>query len=323
MRPRPDNSHVELQARDLSLLRGLFESRIMGLDHVAAMYFDGRREAAQKRVQKLKAAGYVAERPRRSYERALLFLTRRAFDALHASGHLGGYPSSGWSRVRKRMDVSPYTIAHETAVLDVKAAFVRAVADLPALVLDEFSTWPAMLQFTAAPRPGAPDVSVKPDGFIRLRESRLDGPPRDHHFYLEVDRSTEPQGTLVLRAACYRNYQRRGGETRSKPASPVLPFRVLMVFKTAQRRDHTAERLLLLNPPIRSHVWLTTYDEVIRDPLGAIWLRPIDYRRPLQAPDRHSLHTPDDPLIKQFKLFDIAHGDARPDTHADSHRQPT
>jgi hypothetical protein len=39
-----------------------------------------------------------------------------------------------------------------------------------------------------------------------------------------------------------------------------------------------AERLLQNTPPIRSLVWLTTFAEVITDPLGAIWMRPRDYR---------------------------------------------
>jgi len=48
---------VQLQPRDFELLRGLFESRVMTLAHVSALYFDGKREMAKKRVQKLKAAG--------------------------------------------------------------------------------------------------------------------------------------------------------------------------------------------------------------------------------------------------------------------------
>jgi hypothetical protein len=281
--------HVELQERDIALLRGLFESRVMSLAHIAAIHFEGRKEAAQKRVQKLKAAGYLTERPRRPYEPSLLFITRHAFLVLQKAGQLARYPSLDWSRLRKRLDVSPYTLAHETAVLDVKAAFITAAAQFPQLSIREFSTWPAMFQFKAAPRPGLLDILVKPDGFIRLDEALLDGSARNHSFFLEVDRSTEPQGTLVLRAACYRNYHRRGSfakqfDDASSPAAPS--FRVLFVCKTAQRRDNTAQRLLLLQPPILSQVWLTTQDEITRDPLGPIWLRPMDFRGP--TPGCHS-----------------------------------
>src|SRR5688500_12903297 len=105
MCPRLNPLHIVIQNRDLLILRGLFESRIMNIGHIAVMYFGGRREAAHKRVQKLRAAGYLAERNRRPYERALLFLTRQAFDALRHGGHLADYPPQEWSRLRKRINV--------------------------------------------------------------------------------------------------------------------------------------------------------------------------------------------------------------------------
>jgi hypothetical protein len=39
-----------------------------------------------------------------------------------------------------------------------------------------------------------------------------------------------------------------------------------------------AERLLQNNPPVRMLVWLTTFQEITTDPLGAIWMQPLDYR---------------------------------------------
>ena len=69
--------HAQLQARDLALLKGLFESRLMTLAHVTAIHFEGAAEAAKKRVQKLKASGYLAERPRRAYDPSILHLTRQ------------------------------------------------------------------------------------------------------------------------------------------------------------------------------------------------------------------------------------------------------
>ena len=51
-----------------------------------------------------------------------------------------------------------------------------------------------------------------------------------------------------------------------------------MVFKSAERRNNTAERLLQNNPPILSLVWLTTLANATADPLGAIWIQPRDYR---------------------------------------------
>ncbi len=102
---------VELQDRDLEILRGLFEARVMTAEHVAAISFGGRYEAARKRIQKLKAAGYVGERPRRAYDPAVLFLTRKAFVELCVRGTISHLPRLTWPTLEKRVRVSPSNLA--------------------------------------------------------------------------------------------------------------------------------------------------------------------------------------------------------------------
>src|SRR5436190_7948640 len=125
--------NAQLQERDVLILRGLFESRIMTLEHIAALYFQRRHEAAKKRCQKLKSAGLIAERPRRSYEPSILFLTNRALMTLASGGHLSDYPALSQSGLAKRSQVSPMTLDHEIELLDIKAAMVTAVAEVRAL----------------------------------------------------------------------------------------------------------------------------------------------------------------------------------------------
>src|SRR5213083_1434697 len=125
--PSSSRYHAQLQERDLALLQGLFESRIMTLAHVSAIHFDGAAEAAKKRVQKLKGAGVVGERPRRAYEPSILFLTRKAFATLSERGVLSQYPQLPWALLEKRAHVSPHTLRHELDVLEVKATLTRAV----------------------------------------------------------------------------------------------------------------------------------------------------------------------------------------------------
>ena len=43
---------TKITERDYRILRGLFESRVMMLQHVAALYFAGNLDAAQKRIWK-------------------------------------------------------------------------------------------------------------------------------------------------------------------------------------------------------------------------------------------------------------------------------
>lgn len=273
---------LQLQDRDFALLRGLFESRVMTAEHVAPLYFKGSREAAKKRLQKVKAAGLITERKRRMNEPAILFLTRKAFTVLQDYGQLSEYPPLSLTALESRAYVSELTIRHELEIMDVKAAFYAALAKSERFSITGFITWPLLYQFeTSRPGCGA-DILVKPDGFISIHEKEAGGKGFAHDCFLEVDRSSEKQDTLINRAVCYLEYYRTGGFAVRNGASRVdfkdFPFRVLMVLKTAERRNNTAERLFQNNPPILTHTWLTTLAEVTADPLGAIWIQPKDYR---------------------------------------------
>jgi hypothetical protein len=286
MTPETPLRGLKLQDRDRDLLRGLFESRLMNLAHVAALHFDGRLEAAKKRVQKLKAAGLIAERPRRAYEPSILFLTGNAFDVLHECGALAEYPEFSRPALEKRGRVSELTLRHELRVMDVKAAVVATMRNSNQCQPTEFSTWPLLFQFQAEQRDGA-EITVKPDGFIRIHETMSGGDVFEHTFFLEVDRSTESQEILAQKSLCYRDYYRSGGfalkNGRPRSEFESYPFRVLMVFQNAERRNNAAERMLLCHPPVLTQVWLTTFPEIVATPLGAIWVRPFDYQAAIKG----------------------------------------
>ena len=272
---------IDLQERDLALLRGLFECRIMTAAHVAAIYFDGKGEYTKKRLQKLKAAGLIGERKRRVNEPSILFLTRKAFTLLDRDGKLADFPQLGPTVFESRANVSLLTQRHELEVMDVKAAVHAALATSTTFSLEQFSTWPLLNQFEAE-RPDGSRLLVKPDGFIRIHELDADKPGYMHDLFLEVDRSSEVQDKLAAKAACYLDFYRSGGFALRNGATrdqvEQFPFRVLIILQNAERRNNTATRLAQNNPPILSMAWLTTMAEVIRDPLGAIWIQPKAYR---------------------------------------------
>jgi hypothetical protein len=273
---------VELQPRDISVLRGLFESRVMTLEHIAALYFDSKAEAAKKRMQRLKATGFLAERPRRVNEPAVLSIARKGFELLIDRGCLSNLPPQKWSNVCRRARIRDMHLRHELDVMDVKAALCAALRPNIRYTLLEFSTWPLLFEFKTTPRPGAPEVPVKPDGFIRIHERQDGHDAFEHNFYLEVDRSHEVQELLTTKAACYASYYRSGGFAVRCGALPGAfkdyPFIVLMVFKSAERRNNAAERMLLNDPPIRTQTWLTTQTEFTTDPLSQIWITPKAYQ---------------------------------------------
>ena len=279
----PVSSSLILQDRDIALLRGLFECRVMTTDHAGEMHFNGKAEAAKKRLQKLKVAGFIASRPRHSFEPSVLFLTRKGIDLLYRNGVLNDYPVFDLPSLDRRARVSDLTIRHELEVMDVKTAFHAAIKMLVPFKIGVFSTWPLLNEFKAF-RPGfnATEVVFKPDGFIRIHESENGADAFTHSFFLEVDRSNETQEVLVGKAGCYHDFYKSGGFAVRNGASredyKQFPFRVLMVFKTAERRNNTAERLLQSNLPVGKQFCLSTFEEVTRDPLGAIWIRLFEYR---------------------------------------------
>lgn len=277
------NINLDPRERDFTILRGFLESRLMTLAHVAMLYFEGKAEAAKKRVQKLKAADLLGEHPRRPREPSILFLTKRGFRLLREGGRLDDPLRITEASVEKRARVRRTTIAHELEVMNAKAAICQAARTANDLTVEEFSTWPKLYEFRAR-RPGVGDLlTVQPDGFLRIAEGVGDDEYIPHNFFIEVDRSTETLVRLVQRVQCYRDYYTSGGFAVRNGATrdevKDFPFRVLMVFRSTARRDNFAHELLNITPPVLSLAWLSTRAEVEADPLGSIWHEPLDYRR--------------------------------------------
>jgi hypothetical protein len=269
-------SGPEITGRDIEILRGLFECRVMTVHHIATLYFGDRITAARKRIWKLKTAGLVRERSRSAYEASVLMLTTKALRALIEQGYVDDYPRLNPAVLQKRATVSPLTLRHELDVMDVRAAFERAIAGDPKLRLYRFNTWPRMFEFSTYVG-ASKRLTVKPDGFVAIRSGEI-----DHSLFLEVDRSTESLEALIQRIGGYFNYYRQGGYAArlGYPAARFkeFPFRVMIVLRTAERRNNLAQKLLARHPPILTMAILTTMPELLENPLAAIWVRPIDYR---------------------------------------------
>lgn len=283
-----DARDSELPSEDQTLLRELYESRIMTVDHIAAVIYSGRKQTAYKTVQRLKSSGFLRERPRRPNEPSILFLGFKGYDFVRK--HFGEeLPKIPWAVFSRRVQVSELTLRHELAVLDLKGAFMTAVQNQEDLFIDSFSTWPRLHQFSTHDKKGEINGSprkrlTKPDGFLRLTDTKQ---LITHRFFLEADRSTETLDTLVSKALAYSDYYRSGNFAAIHGHPPAdyrkVPFRVLMVFRNEERRNNVAERLLLHAPPLLTQFWLSTFEQVQRDALGPSWIRPVDYRDALHG----------------------------------------
>lgn len=290
--------NLRLQPRDIAIFRGLFESRLATLEQLAALYFDDRYDAAAKRVQLLKHAGFLTDRRLSVGERSVPYLTKRGYDQLAASGNVDGFPRLSAKQFSRRVQVRPLTVAHELQVMDVRMALTHAINASRAFTIEEFTTWPLLSRFPARHPTTARKLIVQPDGFLRVRE--LDT-GRTHSFFLELDRSTEVQRRLAERALCYRQFYMTGGfAARCGARADQLrqhPFRVLFVLQNAERRNNTAERLMNCSPPVKSQAWLTTLPELLADPLGAIWVAPLDYHYATQGTEYEPRRRPN---VRQY-----------------------
>jgi hypothetical protein len=277
-----DRNHIEIQERDVEVLLDLFECRVMTRRQAAILHFGERPEACKRRLYLLRQSGYIANRARQPHEPAVMTLTRRGFQLLEGRGCLARYPSVSWQRTAGRLRVSPLTIRHEVDVMDFRAAIVADVAKDARLAISGMSTWPQMIGFLASNSDGHPSA-VRPDGFLCVRASEMNGHKSECYFFLEIDRSTESQSKLIERMYCYKDFYRRGGLAarfgRAVEEFKSFPFRVLVTCRTAERRNNLAERLLASSVKVGAQVWITTKAEAITNPLGPIWITPGDYRK--------------------------------------------
>jgi hypothetical protein len=246
MKASRPNKRIEFQHRDFEIMKGLFESRIMSSRHMEDIYFEGKREATKKRLQKLKAVRVISEKRPKLYEPGVLSLTKKGFKLLKEEGQLAEYPHITDAQFGRRASVSALTIRHELAVMDVKAAFVRTARESEQLRLIEFSTWPILNQFKVKQRGKLKETVVKPDGLIRIHEQTEDG-LYEHSYFVEVDRGTETLDTLFQKAICYSLYYRSGGFAVRNKALPSefkeYPFRVIFTFLSKGRMNNFRNHL--------------------------------------------------------------------------------
>lgn len=272
---------ILLTPRDHLILRSLFDSRVLTAAQLAEIHFAGSRGAAKQRLWTLTRAGFIAGRFGTPAGLPLpLRLTRRGFEELQASGHLSDYPRVTWQTMSKRFKVASSTLAHELDVGSVKAVFFRAARENPSWQVSLAVTWPRLLRFRVRPKHHTHPLVVSPDGFLRLFHTDAANTTRQVDLFLEVDRATETLSRIVERSHGYMeyfasgSYAKRQGQPDAQPSD--FPFRVCWVFPTKLRMNSFLRGCIDHVRPIRKMVWAAVMTDVLRDPLGPIWRRPID-----------------------------------------------
>lgn len=301
---RPERKSLVVTARDIGILRDLFDSRILTAQQIADIHFNGSRNAAKQRLWALKKAGYIAARfgtPPATPEP--IRLSRIGFEHLRQTGNIDDYPRLTWLTMSKRLKVSNLTLAHEIDVGSIKAAFYRSARERSDIEIEVAVTWPRLLRFRVRPPHLTLPVNVSPDGFIRLKQQH-DDITRQADFFIEVDRSTETIGRIVERMQAYVAYFGTGGYAKRQGVKDAdakdFPFRVLWTFKTKARMESFLRACREHVRPIHKMAWAAIFSNAVQAPMGSIWHRPIDFptmgTKPLLEPvvpidDRTSRHS--------------------------------
>ncbi|GIW75713.1 MAG: hypothetical protein KatS3mg104_0776 [Phycisphaerae bacterium] len=223
------SSRVRIQPRDLELLSGLLELRVMTLAQVRNIHFAGKHAAARRRIRLLKDAGIVRELPRHRFETSVLTLTPHAIRLLRHKGRLAQFVMHTDRWILRRTIVSHRLLCHELMVSESKAMLHQAERRDGHFSVESFHAWPGHTRISAQVRRrgglAVRWIDIRPDAIATLR---FTGEPPTTVF-IEADRSTETWAVLRDKVDAYHELFR--SQTIMRFRGPLL----LMVFSSRRR----------------------------------------------------------------------------------------
>ena len=268
----------EIRPHEVCMLLDIYDGRMMTVDAAGRLYYD-RERTAQNRLAILEKIGLLEAKPHgwQHYDQAtkkfelrkrkLFFLTKAGFEMLLEYNLLDKEQEPPWHRVEKRFSIQ--NPQHELAVLDIKSQVEPKLKTVSGIHFHGFKTRPASIPF---------DVDLYdtryPDGYFELtRHHSPQSEEKVYRFYLELDRGTESYETLFKKSKAYGRHQAQSG--------PLKALYVFVGYKgvSAQHRLLTYCEKLVEMWPNRKIEMLTTLDEILDNPLGDIWVTPLNFRR--------------------------------------------
>lgn len=291
----PDRfQRVEIQKRDLDIIKEVLESRFLTTSQIQALFF-GSASACKLRLQKLYHSGILqrifAPVSYGSSE-AVYCPTRKGVNLLIKSGEVEKEEISFRPKQNK---VSNRKIQHELDINDIKIALTLKVAEIKDFYLRPehpnskkrpnlstlkkifcwkrgSSTWDKVRNPKKQKRKHLP---VRPDLVFSLNETA---------YFLEVDRGTMTLGRFQRKLRGYREYF-SDGRFRSKYS--VDDFRVLTTAPSERRRNNLLERAIKEQGMVKC--LFAVFDELIESPFGKVWIRGREYVELLKREDKEFL----------------------------------
>jgi len=303
----------QLTARDLDIVEAVVAHQFLTVNELQPLFFSVETgyKAAARRLKALSDAGLLARHYTPTFDAspAVYCPTQKGVQLLLAHGQL--HPDEiDWRGKHNRITAA--SVRHELAANRLVVTLMLALAEgqgywlevpcphraggkrltrridharlAQALTVERGShLWDRVRNPSQKGRRTPTYLPVRPDRLLLVNweAGRVSGNNREsytnaHHktFFLEVEIAPKQSERLRQRFRAYREYYRSGGFLRRYGHGDdvrAYPFVVLVTAPTDERRNNLIE--LAIEEACLKMVWFATYDEVLADPLGAVWIR--------------------------------------------------
>lgn len=285
----PELYPLELQQRDLEILRLVYEYRLIQSDQVIKR-IEGSERKLLERLQKLFHHGYLERlcdrriRTRAGSEKMVYTITGRAAELLVSEM---GIPVTKVNWASKNGSITERHIKHTLMIGKFRTTMTLAAEEQNGLNLVFWkenrgigqNANPELTDKVVIPKERGRAIKgcIVPDAFLAVENS---GSP--YFFYLEADRSTMTNERFLKKLEAYWSWWKQGG---SRKKHGVEHFRVLTVTRSYERRDNL-KRIAIEASPGKSGssmFWFACEkDYLVSSPesiLGSIWVTAKDSRR--------------------------------------------
>lgn len=230
---------IQITHRDLQILREIAFSRFLTVGHIADLCFEGRREAAKKRVQKLVASGYLE--------------TKEIFCGIPEVKSLS---KLGWQCLAKsfrpvpNFKVQAGTLKHDLLLRDCMCRAVAAARRFG--VNSQIQLLPYLLKI----QEWTNTRHLAPDGTWKVEVNGV-----EFRIFVELDRGTEKQKELAEKLHFYRDFM-------LSKRKPKHVLGVLFIFLHQKRMELFQSRYL--QEPSNILISSVLMEPFLANPLGAL-----------------------------------------------------
>ncbi|RJR32822.1 MAG: hypothetical protein C4567_17820 [Deltaproteobacteria bacterium] len=279
---RPEQNPIQLQTRDLEILKLVFDYRFIPSHHVTSLIGKSERNVLE-RLKKLFHHGYLdrlADRRIRTHsgsEKMVYAITRKAGDLLINEGGLD-ISKVDWT-LKNRTSTERH-IKHVLMVSKFRTALTLATEAQKGIALGKWK------ENRGSGRNVNPEISdtvklelregkeiklrIVPDAFFSLEEEKT-----EMFFFLEADRATMTAERFLRKLKAYLAWWKQGGSKRKLGAEH---FRILTVTPSEKRRDNLREAATKIKPG--GMFWFASEKQYsVGTPesiFGSIWLNAKD-----------------------------------------------